>query len=218
VSVVTQARLAGALCALVVLVGVISVLAGIRGAQLTDIQLGTNPAHVQRLVSDSTVRHAANRAIAIDYFFIAAYWAAFVALAALLRRRAGVWAAIAVLAAATATATAALDVVENVRTSGVLALYRPDSHLGQKQLDALRHVSLAKWATAATTVTLLAGLFAPRSKIAAVGLAMLVVAGIGFAGVLFHPLIEVYLVGVGVMASVIAVVLLAREPPPVRGS
>ncbi len=207
-NVVTQARIAGLLCALVVLIGIITLLAGTKGARLTDIQLGTDPQRVEQLVSDSAVRRAANRAIAIDYFFLAAYWAAFIALATLLGRRGGIWIAVAVLAAATATATATLDVVENVRTSGVLALYQPGSHLGQKQLDALRSVSLVKWATAATTVTLLAGLFAERSKIAVIALLLLAVAGIGFVGLSRHGWIQVYLIGVGAMTIIIAVVLL----------
>jgi hypothetical protein len=207
-NVVTQARIAGVLCALVALIGIVTLLAGTRGARLTDIQLGTDPQQVQQLVSDSTVRRAANRAIAIDYFFLAAYWAAFIALATLLGRRGGIWLAVAVLAAATATATATLDLVENVRTSDVLALYQPGSHLGQNQLDALRHVSLVKWATAATTVTLLAGLFAQRSKIAVIALLLLVVAGVGFVGIHRHRFIQAYLIGVGVMTIIIAVVLL----------
>ena len=207
-SVVNQARIAGVLCALVVLIGIITLLAGTRAAQLTDIQLGTDPQHVQQLVSNSTVRRAANRAIAIDYFFLAAYWAAFIALATLLGRRGGIWVAVAVLAAATATATATLDIVENVRTSGVLALYQPGSYLGQKQLDALRHVSLIKWATAATTVTLLAGLFAQRSRIAVIALLLLVVAGVGFVGISRHGWIQAYLIGVGLMTFIIAIVLL----------
>jgi len=207
-NVVTHARLAGLLCALVVLIGIVSVLAGTRGARLSDIQLGTDPQQVQQLVSDTTVRRAANRAIAIDYFFLAAYWAAFIALAALLGRRGGIWVAVAILAAGAATATATLDIVENVRTSSVLALYQPGSHLEQKQLDALRHVSLLKWAAAATTVTLLAGLFAQRSKIAVIALLLVVVAGIGFAGINRHSLIQAYLVGVGVMTLIIAIVLL----------
>jgi hypothetical protein len=209
-NVVTHARLAGALCALVVLIGIITMYAGTKGARLTEIQLGTDPPHVLQLVSDSTIRRAANRAIAIDYFFLAAYWAAFIALAALLGRRGGIWIAVALLAAATATATATLDIVENMRTSSVLALYQPGSHLEQEQLDALRHVSLAKWAIAATTVTLLAGLFAQRSKIAVIALLLLVVSGIGFVGVRRHGWIQAYLLGVGMMTFIIAIVLVFR--------
>jgi hypothetical protein len=208
-NVITHARVAGGLCVLVFLIGVVSVVAGTRGARLADIQLGTDPRQVQQLVGDSSVRSAANRAIAIDYFFLAAYWAAFVALAALLARRGGLWLVVAVLAAATATTAATLDIVENMRTTDVLAFYQPGDQLLQKQLDALRHVSLLKWGAAATTVTLLAGVFAQRDKIAVTAVLLLVIAGIGFAGIDRHGLIQVYLLGVGVMSIVIGALLLA---------
>jgi hypothetical protein len=208
-SIITHARVAGGLCALVFLIGIITAVAGTKGARLTDIQLGTDPQHVQHLVSGDAVRTAANRAIAVDYFFLAAYWAAFVALATLLGRRGGAWLGIAVLATATATAAATLDIIENVRTSNVLALYQPGDRLGAKQLDALRHVSLLKWGASATTVTLLAGLFAQRGKIAVLAPILLVVAGIGFAGIARHGLVQVYLLAVGALTIVIGTILLA---------
>jgi hypothetical protein len=208
-SIITHARVAGGLCALVFLIGIITAVAGTKGARLTDIQLGTDPQHVQHLVSGDAVRTAANRAIAVDYFFLAAYWAAFVALATLLGRRGGAWLGIAVLATATATAAATLDIIENVRTSNVLALYQPGDRLGTKQLDALRHVSLLKWGASATTVTLLAGLFAQRGKIAVLAPILLVVAGIGFAGIARHGLVQVYLLAVGALTIVIGTILLA---------
>jgi len=207
-NVTTHARVAGALCVLVFLIGIIYAAAGTRAGRVSDIQLGTDPQQVQQLIRDGTVRTAANRAIAIDYFFLTGYWAAFAALAALLGRRGGLWVAVAVLAAVTATATATLDVVENVRTSGVRAAYQPGIQLGQEQLDALRHVSLIKWGTSATTVALLAGLFAQRDKIAVIALILVVVAGIGFAGINRHGLIEVFLLGLGALAIIIGSVLL----------
>jgi hypothetical protein len=187
----------------------ISAVAGTKGARLSDIQLGTNPQHVEQLVSESTVRKAASRAIAIDYFFLAAYWAAFVALAALLGRRGGLWLVVAVLAAATATTTVTLDIIENLRTSDVLALYQPNSALGQKQLDDLRHVSLIKWGASATTVTLLASLFAQRDNVAVIALILFGVAGIGFAGIHRHGLIHFYLAGLGLLTVIIGLLLLA---------
>jgi hypothetical protein len=202
-------RVAGALCALVFLIGVISAFAGTRSARLSDIQLGTNTQHVQQLVADPSVRADANRAIAIDYFFLATYWAAFTALAVMLGRRGGRWVIVAALAAATATATATFDIVENVRTSDVLVLYRSDIQLGQMQLDALRHVSLFKWGSAATTVALLAGLFVRPGKIALIGVALFIVAGIGFAGIAWHVLIEGYLLGIGALTLLIGIIFLA---------
>jgi hypothetical protein len=215
-SVVTHARVAGALCLLVFLVGVVSVAAGIRGARLGDIQLGTDPAQVRQLVVDAKVRNAANRAIAVDYVFLTAYWAAFVALAALLGRRGGLWLVVGGLAAATATATATLDVVENLRTSGILALHHPGDTLGQGRLDALRHVSLLKWAASATTVTLLAGVFAQRDTVAVVAFVLLVLAAIGYAGLARHGLIEVYLLGLGVLTVVIGLLLVVAPASATR--
>ena len=57
-------------------------------------------------------------------------------------------------------------------------------------------------------MALLAGLFAQRSKIALIGLLLFVVAAIGFAGINRHGLIQAYLLGVGVMSIIIAIVLL----------
>jgi hypothetical protein len=208
-SVHTHVRIAGAICALVFLIGLVSALAGTRGARLSEIQLGTDPVKVQRLVADGAVRDAANRAIAIDYFFLAAYWFAFVALAALLGRRGGLWLVVAALAAIAATATATLDIIENLRTSEVLALYQAGSQLGQKQLDALRQISLFKWAASAATVTLLAWVFAQRDWVAVLAVLLLVIAGIGFAGIRWHGLVQGYLLGVGILALTIAILFLA---------
>jgi hypothetical protein len=212
VNLITHARVAGGLCAFVFVIGLITYFAGTKGAHLSDIQLGTDPQHVQQLVRDSTIRTAAHRAIAIDYFFLTAYCAAFVALAALLARRGGLWLIVGIVAVGTATATATLDIFENVRTTDVLALYQPSSQLARTQLDALRHVSLIKWGASATTVTLLAGLFARRNKTPVMALALLVVAGIGYAGISRHGLIQIYLIALGVLTIIIAL-LLFKAPP-----
>ncbi len=207
----THARVAGGLCVLVFLIGALSLVAG-RGAHIGEIQLGTSLGKVEQVIGKSAVRNAAHRALAIDYVFLTAYWAAFIALAALLARRGGAWVVVAVLAAAMATAAATLDIVENARTTDVLAFHHP---LGQNQLDTLRHVSLLKWGAAATTVGLLAGVFAQRGKIAVIALLMLVVAGIGLAGTEWHCLIQVYELSVGVLTVLIGALLLAR-PDAVR--
>ena len=214
--IIDHARIGGALCVLVSVVGIVSLVAGTSGARLSEIQLGTDPQHVLQLVRIDTVRTAANRAITIDYFFLTAYWAAFVALASLLVRRGGLWRVVAVLAAGMATVTATLDVIENVRTSDVLALYQPGSQLGQKQLDALRHISLLKWGTAAATVALIAGVFAQRDRVSVIALTMLLVAGIGFAGINRHGLIHVYLAGVGLLTIIIGILLLTAPSAMMR--
>src|SRR5262249_22160462 len=119
--------------------------------------------------------------------------------------RGGLWVVVAVFAAIAATATATLDITENLRTTAVLG-----GDFGQRQLDALRHVSLAKWTASATTVTLLAWVFAQRGWIAVLTALLLVAAGIGFAGLRRHGLLQAYLIGVGILALAIAILLLVR--------
>jgi hypothetical protein len=63
---------------------------------------------------------------------------------------------------------------------------------------------------AATTVTLLAGVFARRGKLAVIAALLLIVAGIGFAGTEWHRLIHVYEISVGVLTVFIGALLLAR--------
>lgn len=213
-SLLTHVRVAGALCALVFSIGLVSARPG-RRARLSCIQLGTDPAEVQQLARDRAVRHAANRALEIDYVFLAAYWAAFVALATLLGRRGGPWIVVAALAAIAATATAALDISENLHTSEVLRLSQAGA-LGKEKLDTLRHISLFKWAASATTVALLACVFAQRSWIAVLAALLLAVAGIGFVGLRRHRWIERYLLGVGILTLTIAILFLASPQAETR--
>jgi hypothetical protein len=206
--VVVTARIAAGLCGLVVVIGFISLRAGIRRARLDEIQLGTNPADVQAVIRDGSVQQAGRRALAIDYFFLTAYWAAFVTLAVLVFHRGGLWIVPAVAAWITATATAALDVAENLRTTAILNLGRRGAHLERSELDGLRHVSLAKWAASALTVALLSAVYARHGwwSVGAVAV-FLLVAIVGLAGLYRHALIQRFLSAVAVISFGTAIAL-----------
>jgi hypothetical protein len=198
-------RAGGALCAIVCLVGVASLLAGSARARFTEIQLGTDTARVDRLLSDRERRESVSRALTIDYGFLAAYWAAFTILAVVIIRRGGAWVAVDIAALAAAGATASLDIVENLRTQAVLTVGDEGRQLTQSQLDGLRHVSLAKWAASALTLALLAGVFMQRRWVVAIGVALMALAIVGLLGLHWHRLINPYLVGVAVITLFIAV-------------
>jgi len=202
-------RAGGALAALVVLVGIAAVVVAGRDARLVDIQLGTDVGKVQTLIDDADVRLAVRRSIAADWFFIAAYVATFVVLGVVLVRRGGAWSAVGAVAIATAVAAGVLDVLENVRTLGVLRHAGSGGPLAQHTLDALRHASLAKWGACATTVGLLAGVFLVRGWPAAIGIALIAIALIGLCGLHWHGLIPLYFMCAFVATIAIAVILLA---------
>jgi hypothetical protein len=197
------------LLALVVVTGVVATVVGGRLANFSAIQLGTETTVVGKLVADPKRRKALRRGLWADFGFLLVYWLAFVAAAILLAHRGHYWGrwvgAVVVLAA---SATALLDVVENVRTLGVLARNRAGDVLPLMQLRELRHASLAKWAASATTVGLLSTLFFQHSWIAWLGIALVALAAIGFVGLLWNPLIRVYMLGVAVVCGVAAVVFL----------
>jgi len=199
----------GALCAVVVVLGIASVAAGGRNAGLVEIQLGTDADHVQELLANRARVRAARRAIEIDYAFIAAYLAAFVTLAVVLLRRGDWWAGLGVAAAAAALATAALDLIENVRTTGVLGYGPMGQPLPQAKLDALRAVSLAKWAASALTIALLGAIFVQPRWLAGIAVAFLGIALIGFVGLFRHALIQPFFMGVFAATVFIAVFFLA---------
>jgi hypothetical protein len=76
--------------------------------------------------------------------------------------------------------------------------------LAQGRIDALRHVSTAKWAASALTVGLLAGVFLQWRWVAAIAAALLVASAIGLLGLRHHGLITVYFDCVAVLTLVIA--------------
>ena len=202
-------RAAGALRAVVVVLGIASVAAGGRNAGLVEIQLGTDADHVQELLASPARVRPARRAIEIDYAFIAAYLAAFVTLAVVLLRRGDWWAGLGVAAAAAALATAALDLIENVRTTGVLGYGPMGQPLPQAKLDALRAVSLAKWGASALTIALLGAIFVQPRWLAGIATAFLGIALTGFVGLFRHRLIQPFFMGVFAATVSIAVFFLA---------
>jgi hypothetical protein len=200
-------RAGGALAALVVVVGIVSVVVAGRDARLVDIQLGTDVGKVTTLIDNADRGRAVRRGIAVDWFFIAAYVATFVFLGVVLLRRGGAWSG--AVAIATAVAAGVLDVLENVRTLGVLRHAGSGCLLSQHTLDALRQASLAKWGACATTVGLLAGVFLVRGWPAAIGIALIAIALIGLCGLHWHGLIPVYFLFAFFATIAIAVILLA---------
>jgi hypothetical protein len=205
--VITTARIAGGLCGLVVVIGLLS-QRDIRKGRLGEIQLATSPQSVQAIVGDQTVQRSARRALAIDYAFLTAYWAAFVTLGALIWLRGGVWTVLAVATWITASATAGLDVVENLRTTALLDRGRHGARPGQPELNSLRRISLAKWGASGVTVALLSGVYARHGwwSVVAIGV-FLLVAILGFGGLYRHALINVFLVGVTLLSALTAFAL-----------
>ena len=205
-------RTGGALALLVVAVGIVSAVVTGRGARLVELQLGTDAATVQALVDDAARRRAVRRAIAVDYAFIAAYLGAFVVLGVAIVRREGGWTAVGAAAVAAAIATAALDVLENVRTVRMLDA-RP---LTQERLDALRRASLAKWGACALTVGLLAGVFVAHGWPLAVAVALLAIAALGLCSLRWRSLVPAFFLCVFLATIAIATLLLAAGPSVAR--
>lgn len=210
-------RVAGGLCLLVVAIGLVSLARGSKKARLGDIQLARDAGEVERLLSDPARRDAVRRAIGLDYPFLVAYWLAFTALGVVVVRRGDGWAVAGVAAIVAALATAGLDVTENIRTIGVVDTVGSGRPLAQAQLDALRHASLLKWSASATTVLLLAALFAQRRWVAAIAVALVALAAIGFAGFVRPRLIEAYFGGLALFTIVVALLCLAWPEAVVLG-
>jgi len=206
--VITIARIAAGLCGLVVVLGGVTKAAGIAKARLGEIQLGTDAERVGVILRDQVVVRAARRAIGIDYAFLTAYWAAFVTLAILVFHRGGAWVALGVAAGVAATATAGLDVAENLRTIRLLDLSQRGDEVPQRQLAALRRVSLTKWAGSSLTVALLSGVYARHGWWSAAPIAVfLLIAALGLAGLYRHALIQRFLSALGAIAAVTAILL-----------
>jgi hypothetical protein len=202
---------------LVLVAGAATVLvAGAKG-QLMGVQLGRDPARVRALIADPQRRAAMRRGLWVDFGFLTSYWLAFVGLAILLGHR-GTWGylvgAAAVLAA---TATALLDVVENVRTFGVLARNRPTDVVARGQVVELRRTSLAKWGCSALTVALLATTFLQSGWVVWIGIGLLALAAIGLCGLAWNALIPLYLLVVGGAALFLAALFLCSPGTILRG-
>jgi hypothetical protein len=205
------------LFALVVFTGVATVLvAGAKG-QLMGVQLGRDPLRVRALIVDPKRRAAMRRGLWVDFAFLASYWLAFVGLSILLGHR-GTWGYVAGAAAAlTASATALLDVTENVRTFGVLARNRPADVLAVPQLEELRRVSLIKWGASALTVALLAATFIHHGRLLWIAIALVAIAAVGLAGLLWNPLLRVFILALALVAGFLAVLFLGWPDTILRG-
>jgi hypothetical protein len=157
------------------------------------------------------------RGLWVDFGFLASYWLAFVGLAILLAHR-GTWGYVVGGAAAlAATATALLDVTENARTFGVLARNRAGDVLALPQLEELRRVSLGKWACSALTVALLATTFLHHSRVLWIAIALIASAAVGLAGLLWHPLLRLFMLVLAVLAGFLAVLFLSSPDTILRG-
>lgn len=121
------------------------------------LELATSPAVFGDVLERDPERNiaAARRQITIDWFFIAAYWLAFLVLA-LRQPPTSRWTGVVV--AAMATAGAGFDVLEN---RGILtALDASAGHnLSLELVRNTREASLAKWALLFAMLLLLAGVF-----------------------------------------------------------
>jgi hypothetical protein len=202
---------------LVVVTGVATVLAaGVKG-QLIGVQLGRDPARVRGLIIDPGQHAAMRRGLWVDFGFLASYWLAFVGLAILLGHR-GTWGYAAGAAAAlAASATALLDVTENVRTFGILARNRAGDVLAVPQLEELRRVALGKWACSALTVGLLSATFVHHGRILWIALALLLLVSVGLVGLLWNLLLRVFVLGLAVAAGFLAVLFLGWPETILRG-
>jgi hypothetical protein len=178
-------------------------------ARLLEIQLATDPEQVRRLVQEEPQRvKRLKRALFLDYGFLALYWLTFLGMAVAISRRDGkLYDLLGVVTALTATATAVLDVVENVRTQGVLSLSRPSDQVRRQPVAHLRRTSLAKWLVSALTLAFLSVLFLPgEGWVLYLGIAFLAVAAFGLQAVLRQSLMSVYFLAFCVIGVTVAVI------------
>jgi hypothetical protein len=177
--------------------GIAGAVLGGRGSKIGPLQLSGDPEQVRTVVqgADAGGLRKMKRQLAVDYAFLFFYWLTFVGLAIVIARRGGAtYKSVAFISILAATLTALLDVLENIRTRGVLALSRPGDQVRLQLVEHLRRTSLLKWFASAATVALLSVAFLPgESRLVGLGIAFLVVAGIGFAGVRWNRLIFPYL-------------------------
>jgi hypothetical protein len=189
-------------------VGIAAGVAAGRKARLQEIQLATDPEKVKTIVQENPQRVKRLRlALLFDYGFLALYWLTFLWMSVALSRRDGrIYDLVGVVAAFAATATAALDVLENVRTRGILALSRPSDQVRREPVAHLRRTSLAKWLASALTLGLLAVLFLPGDDwVLYLGFAFLAVAVVGLLSVFWTRLIPLYFLAFFAIGATVAV-------------
>jgi hypothetical protein len=103
-----------------------------------------------------------------------------------------------------------------MRTFGVLARDRPGDVLTAQQLKELRHTSLLKWAGSAVTVALLAATFVHHGRVIWIAIALVGIAVLGLAGVLWNPLLRLFMLALAVAAGFLAVLFLGWPETIVR--
>jgi hypothetical protein len=184
------------------------VFGALRAPRMSKLQLSGDPEQVADIVQGNprAVRRLQHQLVA-DYVFIFCYWLTFIGLAVAIARRGGTaYSVVGLIVALAGSLTALLDVVENVRTRGVLALTRPGDQVRRQPVAHLRLSSLAKWGASALTVALLAILFLPgQGRLFWLGFACLAVAAIGLAGLRWNRLIAPFFLGFFALGAVIAV-------------
>ena len=179
----------------------------LRRPGLGDLQLSGSPDRVEAIVQGPPAQvERLKRQLLVDYGFIALYWPALVLLAIAIARRGGAgYNLVGLLAALAASATALLDVVENIRTRGLLALTRPRDQVRRQPVVHLRETSRAKWAASSATVALLSVFFLPgNGALRLLGIAFLAVALLGFVSAWKAKLIPAYLFAYLVLGAVLA--------------
>ncbi len=185
------------------------VVVGGRGSKISELQLSGNPDHVHTIIQEAGPdgRRRMKCQLVVDYVFLFLYWLTFVGLAILIARRGGAgYESVAFLSLVAASLTSLLDVLENVRTEGVLALSRPGDQVRLQPVEHLRRTSLFKWAASATTVALLSVAFLPgATSLVLLGAGFLVLAAICLLGLRWNGWIRVYLLLFFALGGVIAV-------------
>jgi hypothetical protein len=200
-------RSVGLVALLTVALGAAALAAGGLRAGLATLQLGGDPVAVSNIVHDADRRRRVRRQLWFDYGFILAYWLTFLGLAVVLARRGSFGYDIAALAAAfAATATAVLDVLENVRTGALLSLSRPGDQIRIQPVEHLQRTALAKWLASAVTIALLALVFLPGdTALLLLGLGFLLAALVGAAGMARRYFLAFYLLAFFVLGVIVAV-------------
>ena len=143
------------------------------------LQMARNVDEVDAVLGDapSPDREAMRIKQYIDFAFIAAYAALYIALAMMFRTR------LAVLAAICGTAAAVFDLLEN---SAILRILDVPLHsTTQAMIDAIRHSGLAKWTLAFVASALFAALFwrSRRWAMRAIAALNFAAAALGFYGI-----------------------------------
>jgi hypothetical protein len=177
--------------------------------RLIELQLARDPVRVKAIVQESGRVKQLRRQLLTDYAFIGFYWLTFAGLAVAIARRGGaLYNILGLIAAFSATLTALLDIVENIRTRGMLALTRASDQVRRQPVDHLRRTSLAKWAASAVTVALLAILFLPgEGRVLLLGFAFVAVAALGAVATRWNKLIGIYFSAFFLLGGVLAVSL-----------